>query len=171
MTSSFKAGILTASDRSHKGEREDKSGMLLKRLFQEMRAEVVAYDVVPDEKIPIRNMLIHMADELHCDVIFTTGGTGLAPRDITPEATREILDREVPGISEALRAAGLKHKSQAMLSRGLAGTRGRTLIVNLPGSPGAVEEAFHLLSTVLAHAVELMKGEVSDCLKSSVPRH
>ncbi len=167
MTTLFKAGILTASDRSHRGEREDKSGRLLKELVESLSAEVVAYHILPDEKKAIQKMLIHMTDIFHCDLILTTGGTGLAPRDVTPEATREILDREIPGIAEAIRAAGLRHKPAAMLSRGLAGTRGKSLVINLPGSPGAVEEAFYILKPIISHTIELIRGEVTDCQKSS----
>ena len=171
MITPLKVGILTASDRSHRGEREDKSGHLLKLLVENIPAEVMAYHVLPAEKDSIQKMLIHMADILHCDLILTTGGTGLAPRDVTPEATREILDREIPGIAEAIRAAGMRGKATAMLSRGLAGTRGKSLIINLPGSPHAVEESFQILSPILVHALSLIKGEVSDCQTSSLLAH
>ena len=166
MTTLLKAGILTASDRSHRGEREDKSGHILKLLVEDIPVEVIAYHILPDEKDAIQKMLIHMADILHCDLILTTGGTGLAPRDVTPEATREILDQEVPGIAEAIRAAGTRRKAAAMLSRGLSGIRGKCLIINLPGSPPAVEESFQIFRPILAHAIELLRGEVSDCQKS-----
>ncbi len=166
----FKAGILTASDRSSRGEREDKSGLLLRGLVAAIPAEVIAYQVLPDEKEMIKKMLVHMADVFHCDLIFTTGGTGLAPRDVTPEATRKILDREIPGIAEAARAAGMQKKPMAMLSRGLAGVRGHTLIINLPGSPAGVVESFAVIQPILVHAVELIRGEVKDCQKlSSLP--
>lgn len=163
MTTMLKVGILTASDRSHRGERPDKSGLILKTLTGDLPGEVLLYCVLPDEKALIQKMLVHMADQTHCDLILTTGGTGLAPRDVTPEATREILDREVPGIAEALRAAGMKRKPMAMLSRGLAGVRGKCLIINLPGSPTAVQESFEVLRPVLTHAIELLQGEVTDC--------
>ena len=171
MTTLLKVGILTASDRSHRGEREDKSGYLLKLLVEDIPAEVIAYHILPDEKNAIQKMLIHMADILHCDLILTTGGTGLAPRDVTPEATRGILDREIPGIAEAIRAAGMRHKATAMLSRGLSGIRGKTLIINLPGSPYAAEESFQILRPILGHAIELLRGEVSDCQKLSLLSH
>ena len=171
MTTLLKAGILTASDRSFQGERDDQSGLLLKGLAVEIPAEILVYRVVPDEKQAIRETLIEMVEFFHCDLILTTGGTGLAPRDVTPEATREILDREVPGIAEAIRAAGLKTKPAAMLSRGLAGVRGKCLIINLPGSPKAVGESFQVLRLVLKHAVELMKGAVSDCQAFSSSHH
>ena len=170
MTPLLKVGILTASDRSHRGEREDKSGLLLKGLVVNSPADVVAYHVLPDEKEKIKKMLIHMTETFQCDLILTTGGTGRATRDVTPEATREILEREIPGIAEAVRAAGMQTKPTAMLSRGLAGVRGRTLIINLPGSPSGVVEAFAVIKPVLVHAVELIRGEVKDCQKlSSLP--
>ena len=171
MITLLKTGILTASDRSHRGEREDKSGLLLKELVANIPAEIVAYHVLPDEKVKIKKMLMHMADIFHCDLILTTGGTGLAPRDVTPEATREILDMEIPGIAEAMRTAGMQKKPAAMLSRGLAGVRGKTLIINLPGSPKAVEDSFHVLQPVLMHAIQLIRGEVSDCQNSSLLSH
>lgn len=167
----LKAGILTASDRSHRGEREDKSGSLLKRFIEDIPAEVIAYHILPDEKEAIQKMLIHMADMLHCDLIITTGGTGLALRDVTPEATREILDREIPGIAEAIRAAGMRRKATAMLSRGLSGIRGKSLMINLPGSPHAVEDSFPVFRPILVHAVELIRGEVKDCQKSLLLLH
>ena len=171
MNTLLRAGILTASDRSHRGEREDKSGPLLKSLVESIPAEVIAYHVLPDEKEIIQKMMIHMADVLRCDLILTTGGTGLALRDVTPEATREILDREIPGIPEALRAAGQQHKTSAMLSRGLSGIRGKCLIINLPGNPHAVEESFQIFRPILEHAIDLIKGEVSDCQKSLLLPH
>ena len=171
MTIMLKAGILTASDRSHRGEREDKSGMILKENLENVPAEILAYQVIPDEKEEIKKMLIHLADVLHCDLILTTGGTGLALRDLTPEATREVIEKEIPGIAEALRAASMLKKKTAMLSRGIAGVRGRTLIINLPGSPKAIEDSFEVLGPVLKHAVELLKGEVRDCQTSLSSPH
>ena len=171
MTTPLKAGILTASDRSHRGEREDISGVMLKNFIEQLPAEILAAPVLPDEKEEIKKALIHLADVLHCDLIVTTGGTGLAPRDVTPEATREVIEKEIPGISESLRAAGMLKKKMAMLSRGIAGVRGRTLIINLPGNPKAVEDAFEVLGPVLKHAVELLKGEVRDCQTSLSSQH
>ncbi len=171
MTTLIKAGILTASDRSYRGLREDGSGLLLKSLAADIPAQVVAYHVLPDEKEKIQKMLVHMADHFHCDLIFTTGGTGLAPRDVTPEATREILEREIPGIAEALRASGMQTKPTAMLSRGHAGVRGKSLIINLPGSPKAVRDSFQILRPILLHAVQLIQGEVSDCQNLSLSSH
>ena len=171
MITLLKAGILTASDRSHRGEREDKSGLLLKVLLTHIPMEVVAYHVLSDEKEKIKRMLIHMTDIFHCDLICTTGGTGLAPRDITPDATREVLDCEIPGIAEAVRAAGRQTRATAMLSRGLAGVRKKTLIINLPGSPKAVTDSFQVLQPILIHAIQLIRGEVKDCQSSSLLSH
>ena len=167
----IKAAVLTASDRSSQGEREDRSGMLLRNLLEGLPADVVAYRVIPDDKDILAKSLIHLADLLSCDVILTTGGTGLAPRDLTPEATRMVIDQEIPGISQAIREDALKKTPMAMLSRAIAGTRGRTLIINLPGSPTAVQEAFEVIRPVLLHAVELMRGEVTDCRKPSLLSH
>ncbi len=161
-----KVGILTASDRCSRQERKDESGLLLKFLIEErLGAEVIAYRVVPDEKEVIRKVIIHMADLFFCDLVLTTGGTGLGPRDVTPEATKELIEKEIPGISEAIRHESMKKTKFAMLSRAVAGVRGKTLIVNLPGSPSAVQDAFEILKDVLIHAVKLIHGEVGDCQK------
>ena len=163
MTTRFKAGIITASDRAARGEREDKSGFLLKALLEEFPAEVTAYQVLPDEPQVLKKTLCHFADKFGCDLILTTGGTGLGPRDHTPEATRAVIEKEIPGIPEVLRQASLKKTKFAMLSRMVAGIRGRTLIINLPGSPEAVQDSFEVLRPVLTHAIELLRGTVTDC--------
>ncbi len=159
----IKAGIITASDRAARGEREDKSGLLLKSLLEELPVEVIAYKVFPDEPQALKRALCYIADRLSCDLILTTGGTGLGPRDHTPEATRSVIEKEIPGIPEAIRQASLRHTRFAMLSRMVAGIRGKTLIINLPGSPEAVQESFEILKPVLTHAVELLQGTVADC--------
>ena len=171
MTTLLRAAIISASDRSFRGERDDQSGPLLRGLLESLPAEIIGCHILPDEKETLQSMMTRLADFFQCDLLLTTGGTGLAPRDVTPEATREILDREIPGIAEALRAAGMPHKPTAMLSRGLAGVRKKTLIINLPGSPSAVKDSFEILRPVLRHAVELMKGEVKDCQPLSSSRH
>ena len=158
-----KAGILTASDRCSRGERKDQSGLLLKSLLEDFGVEVIAYQVLPDDRWRIKKTMLYLADQFGCDLILTTGGTGLSPRDQTPEATREVIEKEVPGIPEALRAAGQEKVKSALLSRGMAGIRGKTLIINLPGSPEGVKEGFEVLKPLLRHAVELVKGEVTDC--------
>ncbi len=149
----FRVAILTVSDRSAAGRREDESGAVIRELVAaDLHATVVAYRVVPDEPAPIEAALRDWADHGEADLVLTTGGTGLAPRDITPEATRAVLEREVPGIPEAMRAASLARTPFAMLSRMVAGTRGRTLIVNLPGSPKAIGQSWPVVEPTLRHA-------------------
>jgi molybdenum cofactor synthesis domain-containing protein len=155
----IKVGILTVSDRSARGERADLSGPALAQAVRERLpgAEIASTGIVPDEPAQIAAWLIRGADDLALDLILTTGGTGFAPRDVTPEATRAVIAREAPGLAEAMRAASLRVTPHAMLSRAIAGIRGRTLIVNLPGSPkGAVENLATILP-VLPHAVELLR--------------
>jgi len=152
-------GIMTLSDRSHRGEREDASGPALAALIRAGSGEVVRQQILPDDEATIRAALTEWADSSALDVILTTGGTGFALRDVTPEATRSVVQREAPGLAEAMRADSLKKTPHAMLSRGIAGIRGRTLIVNLPGSPkGAVENLQTILS-ILPHAVQLMQDD------------
>jgi molybdenum cofactor synthesis domain-containing protein len=160
---SIRTGIISASDRAFRGEREDKSGLLLKSWLENFGADVIAYQVVPDDRETIKKDLCHIADRLLCDLILTTGGTGLGPRDNTPEATRAVIEKEIPGIAEAIRQAGSKKTSLAILSRAVAGMRGRTLVINLPGSPEGIQEAVGVLEPILIHAIELIRGEVKDC--------
>lgn len=155
-----RAAVLTVSDRSAAGEREDTSGPLVARLLEEAGWEVSERRVVPDEEQAIAAALTELAGN-GIPLILTTGGTGLAPRDVTPDATRSVAEREVPGIAEALRASGLAETPHAMLSRGVAAVRGRTLIVNLPGSPRGAESGVRALAPVLAHAVALIADETS----------
>jgi molybdopterin adenylyltransferase len=156
----IRAGILTVSDRSARGERPDLSGPALEQVVVERLTgvEVVVAEIVPDELTAISAWLVRAADELRLDLVLTTGGTGFAPRDVTPEATRAVIERDAPGLAEAMRAASLRVTPHAMLSRAVAGIRGQTLIVNLPGSPkGAVENLATILP-VLPHAVELLRA-------------
>jgi molybdopterin adenylyltransferase len=151
-------GVLTISDRAARGEYEDRSGALIADILQQRTAwRVSHYTVVADESDEIRATLLAWC-EAGLSLILTTGGTGFAPRDITPEATRQVIEREAPGIAEALRAESLKVTAHAMLSRGIAGIRGQTLIVNLPGNPKAVRENLDLLLPVLPHALDLLAG-------------
>lgn len=153
--------VLTLSDKGSKGEREDSSGPLMREFMKKIQAEVLHYDILPDEKAIIKQKLIQYAEKV--DLILTTGGTGLSPRDITPEATLEVIDRQVPGIAEAMRLEGLKKTSRAMLSRAVAGVRGKCLIINLPGSPKAVSEGLSAIVDVIPHAIEKIKGDTSEC--------
>lgn len=159
----FKVAVITASDRSARGGREDRSGTLLCNLLEKWGAEVAVYQVVPDERKLIHDVLCRLSDVFQCDLVLTTGGTGLGPRDVTPEATRDVLEKEIPGIAESIREQGRRANPHAALSRALAGVRGRTLIVNLPGSPSAIHDAFEVLQPILPHALSLIRGEVRDC--------
>ncbi len=156
--------VLTLSDKGSKGEREDLSGPAIGAMLRGIGAEVRHYEILPDEKEMIREKLLEYS--LKVDLILTTGGTGLSPRDVTPDATLEVIDREVPGIVEAMRSEGLKKTSRAMLSRAVAGVRGQTLIVNLPGSPGAVKENLEVIMDIIPHAVEKIKGDTSECART-----
>ena len=155
----MRAAVVTVSDRSFRGERPDISGPVLKTLLESAGAEVVETTVVPDDPVLIAQALIRLADEVCCELIVTTGGTGLSPRDTTPEATKQVIDKNVPGMEEAIRQESLKQTPFAMLSRGVVGVRGKTLILNFPGSPKAVKECFALVRPVLAHAVKLLRDD------------
>jgi len=155
----LRVGILTVSDRSWRGEREDGSGPALVALAKENGWDVVETLIVPDEIDTLRDTLALWADSGDIDLILTTGGTGFAPRDVTPEATRMVVDKLAPGLSEAMRAESLKVTPHAMLSRSVAGIRGRALIVNLPGSPKAARENLTVIQPVLGHAVQLLRDD------------
>ncbi|ADL13560.1 MogA/MoaB family molybdenum cofactor biosynthesis protein [Acetohalobium arabaticum] len=161
----IKVGIITASDKGSRGEREDKSGQVIEEVIAEIEGEVVSYQVVPDEKEVLKAKMLKMVTEDGVDLLLTTGGTGLAPRDVTPDATLELIEREVPGIAEAMRMESLQVTDRAMLSRARAGVIKETLIVNLPGSPKAVQECLEVVIPALPHAVELIKDEVEDCAR------
>ena len=158
----MKIGIVSISDRCFRGEREDQSGPAIAECVREL-ADAAEYRLVPDEKERIEKALIELSDNARCDVIFTTGGTGFAPRDVTPEATRAVLEKEAPGISEAIRAKSLEITNRAMLSRAVSGIRGATLIINLPGSPKAVKESIEVVLPVLPHAVGTLSGNTLNC--------
>ena len=159
---SFRVGILTVSDKGARGQRVDASGSAIRELLAGLDTQVERYEMVPDEQGIIAGRLRVWADEERLDLILTTGGTGLSPRDVTPEATLAVIDRTVPGMAEAMRQAGLRETPMAMLSRGVAGVRGRTLIVNLPGSERAVRQNLAQLLPVLPHALETLRGEAGD---------
>jgi len=156
-------GILTVSDKGWRGERQDRSSEAIREILSKTDVHIVNCDVVPDVKELIAEKLVQWADEDKVDVILTTGGTGLSPRDVTPEATLSVVDRVVPGFTEAMRLASLKQTPMAMLSRAVAGTRGKCLIINLPGSPKAVRECLEPILPVLPHAMETLKGQASEC--------
>ena len=155
----YKVAIITVSDKGSKGEREDLSGKVIEEMLP--WAEIVSYKIVPDEKEQIKQAIIEATST--ADLIFTNGGTGLHPRDVTPEATREVIEKEVLGIAEAIRWEGYKKTKKAILSRAIAGIRGKTLIINLPGSPKAVKESLEVILDALPHAIDKIKGDPSEC--------
>ena len=161
----YHAAVLTVSDRSFKGERPDAGGPLVAELLKNAGYEVVRTDVVPDEQAQIEAALRQMADDGDIQLLVTTGGTGFAPRDVTPEATLAVCQRMTPGIPEAMRYASLQVTPRAMLSRAQAGIRGGSLIVNLPGSPKAARENLAAVLPTLAHGLEMLSGRPADCAK------
>jgi molybdenum cofactor synthesis domain-containing protein len=158
----FKIGILTLSDKGARGERIDESGPLLSQMVAAL-GDVVRYQIIPDEAQTLTLMLTRWVDDLGLDLILTTGGTGLSPRDQTPQATASVLDYQIPGMAEAMRAASLAKTPHAMLSRALVGVRKQSLIINLPGSPKGASENFTVLLPVLPHALAKLKGDPADC--------
>ena len=159
----FTAAVITVSDRSFRGERTDASGPQVASILRNAGFDVTCTDTVPDERELISAAIIHAADDLDTALIVTTGGTGLAPRDVTPEATLAVCERLVPGIPEVMRMRGLAHTERAMLSRGVAGIRKRSLVINLPGSPKAASENLEAIADALEHALLMLRKEPSDC--------
>lgn len=159
----YTAGIITASDKGAKGEREDISGKVIREILEKEGFEVKRYQMVPDEKEILIEEMVKMSDELGINLILTTGGTGFSHRDVTPEATQFVIEREAPGISEAMRAYSMTITKRAMLSRGVSGLRGNSLIVNLPGSPKAVEESLTYIIDTLKHGIDILVGSDSEC--------
>jgi molybdopterin adenylyltransferase len=159
----MRAGILVISDKGWRGERLDKSGQTAKEVISQLSLDILKYEVVPDEADIISNKLREWCDEGGLDLILTSGGTGLSDRDVTPEATLAVVDKVVPGLTEAMRMETMKRKPEAILSRAVAGSRGKCLIINLPGSPGAVKECLEVILPVLPHALDVLGGRVSDC--------
>lgn len=156
------AAILTVSDKGAAGEREDTSGAAIRELLDAIGIDVVRYEIVPDERDSVAARLREWSDAGDVQLIVTTGGTGLGPRDVTPDATKTVLDYEVPGIAEAMRAEGLRHTPMSMISRAVAGVRNNTLIINLPGSPTGVRENLAVVLPVIQHALDLLAGGGSD---------
>lgn len=162
----YRVGILTMSDKGARGEREDLSGQAIKELIETIGGQVEVYRVIPDEPEVIKEALLHCCDQLQLDLVLTTGGTGLGPRDNTPDVTLAVIHRQVPGMAEAMRAESLKKTNRAMLSRAVAGTRNRTLIVNLPGSPKGVRECLTVVLPALPHGLEILSGRGGECGQS-----
>ncbi|MGW8273267.1 MAG: MogA/MoaB family molybdenum cofactor biosynthesis protein [Thermodesulfovibrionales bacterium] len=159
----IRVAILTMSDRGSRGERTDASGDAVRGCLDVAIYEVVHYEMIPDEQALIAEKLVGYAQKV--DVILTTGGTGLSPRDVTPEATRSVIERDIPGIPEAMRARGLEFTRHSMLSRAVAGVRGGCLIINLPGSPRAVRENLEVIVEMIPHAVEKIQGSQEECAR------
>lgn len=158
----MKIGIICVSDRCSRGEAQDASGPQIARSLGSLLTEQ-AYRLVPDERDRIGSAIVELCDEWGADAVFTTGGTGFSPRDVTPEATRDVMEREAPGVAEAIRMKSLEITPRAMLSRAVSGIRGHTLIVNLPGSPKAVRESIEVVLPVLEHAKETLGGATVSC--------
>jgi molybdenum cofactor synthesis domain-containing protein len=159
----IRVGILVISDKASRKERKDESGPIMKEMVKKLPAEVSEYKIIPDEKDQIKENLINWVDKLRLDLILTSGGTGIGPRDVTPEATKEVIEKEVPGFVEAMRVKGLEKTPFSMLSRALVGVRKKCLIINLPGSPKAVKENLEVILPALKHGIEILKGETNEC--------
>src|SRR6266550_5662332 len=160
MPTQIRAVVITVSDASSSGERKDESGKILVQLLTELGAEIVAHKILSDDPDPLADALREFSDWRNVNLIVTTGGTGFSPRDNTPEATLTVIEREAPGLAEAMRIETLKQTPMAMISRGVCGIRSGTLIVNLPGAPKAVKESFEVIAPVLSHAIALLAGQL-----------
>lgn len=158
----MRVGILTVSDRRSRGEGPDEGGPAIREALSPLKPEIVKYQIVPDDKETIAQVLREWSDTLGLELVFTTGGTGLSPRDFTPEATLSVVERLAPGFGEVMRAAGLRHTPHALLSRAVAGIRGKTLIVNLPGNPQGVKQCLEALLPALPHAVETLTSQATE---------
>lgn len=161
----YTLGIITSSDKGYRGEREDLSGKVIKDIAEANGFEVKDYVIVPDEKELLKEQFIKMSDDLQVNLILSTGGTGFAPRDVTPEATKEVIDREAQGIADAIRMYSLNITKRAMLSRAISGIRKKTLIVNLPGSPKACKEALDFVLNDIKHGIDILNETAKDCAR------
>ncbi|MGD0022046.1 MAG: MogA/MoaB family molybdenum cofactor biosynthesis protein [Smithellaceae bacterium] len=159
----IRAGIITVSDRSSQGIREDSSGPALAAMLADEELEVCKSLIIPDEKSEIKDAIIKFADKEKLDLILTTGGTGVSPRDVTPDATLEVIEKQIPGMAEAMRHQSMNVTPYAMISRAIAGIRGRCLVVNLPGSPKGAKENLAVILPALKHAIEKIKGDAAEC--------
>lgn len=159
----FTAGIITISDKGYAGQRDDASGPAIERLLKTIGGRVAGYKIVPDDMERISQAIIHMTDDKGIDLVLTTGGTGFSQRDITPEATLAVIERQVPGIPEAMRLASLKHTPRAVLSRAIAGIRNKSLIINLPGSPRGATENLEVILPALSHGLLILQGKTGEC--------
>ena len=163
MEKEIKAGVLTISDKGSEGERKDESGEIVVRILEEQGLSVLKKEIVPDDRRQIINMLVAWVEKDQLSLIITTGGTGLSPTDVTPQAMKEVIDYEVPGMAEAMRAASLKKTPHAMISRAMVGVRKNSLIINLPGSPNGAKENLSVVLPALNHAISKLSGDSSDC--------
>jgi molybdenum cofactor synthesis domain-containing protein len=163
MMDGFSVGIITVSDKGSRGERVDTSGPTIEEMIKQIGGKVEKYIIVPDEKKEIKEAIIEMSDTLGLNLVLTTGGTGFSNRDVTPEATLEVIERHVPGIPEVMRARSLQVTPKAMLSRAQAGIRKQTLVINLPGSPKGVRENLEVIIPALKHGIEILTGQASEC--------
>ena len=167
----MRIAILTISDACSRGERKDESGDVIASWISNRKATLAARKLIPDENVEIVRALTSWCDNDEADLVITTGGTGLSPRDVTPEATRIVIEREAPGIAEELRRHGMASTKYSMISRGVAGVRNRTLIVNLPGSPKGVEDGLKVIDQIADHAVKLIRGEATSHRPTDAPTH
>ena len=161
----YRAGIVTLSDKGAAGEREDKSGAVIMEILEAAGYEVAAQSLLPDEGEALKKELIRLSDQVQCDLVLTTGGTGFSRRDVTPEATMAVAERNAPGIAEAIRACSMTVTKRAMLSRGVSVIRGGTLIINLPGSPKAVRESLEYVLDTLPHGLDILSGRGGECAR------
>ena len=161
----FTVGIITSSDKGYRGEREDKSGQVIEEIVSQNGFKVIKKVVLPDEKDLLEKVMINMCDNLNVNLLLTTGGTGFSKRDITPEATKSVIEREALGIVEAIRFYSLQITKRAMLSRATSGIRQNTLIINLPGSPKACKEALDFVLDDVKHGIEILLGEAKECAR------
>ncbi|WP_425449423.1 MogA/MoaB family molybdenum cofactor biosynthesis protein [Dethiothermospora halolimnae] len=165
MVKLFTVGIITASDKGYEGKREDKSGEVIKKIVENKGYEVVRYKILPDDREKLSEEMLYMCDSLKLNLVLTTGGTGFSKRDVTPEATRDVVERLAPGIPEAIRSYSLKITPRAMLSRAISGIRQDSLIINLPGSPKAVEESLEFVIDSIDHGLSILTGRDYDCAR------